>query len=124
MLHCTHYVQFATCHACAEVVAVVAYAAVHCCRSTVELIAYCCYCGYCWYTLYGSLALYCQRCCASHCKQVVKADNEGMNQVMTGMENQLKAYAAKEEATNQLVKESIIKVLTVLNLTLAKQCYR
>jgi hypothetical protein len=44
----------------------------------------------------------------------VKADNEGMNQVMTGMENQLKAYAAKEEATNQLVKESILKVLTVL----------
>jgi hypothetical protein len=46
----------------------------------------------------------------------VKADNEGMNQVMTGMENQLKTYAAKEEATNQLVKESILKVITVLIL--------
>jgi hypothetical protein len=46
----------------------------------------------------------------------VKADNEGMNQVMTGMENQLKAYAAKEEATNQLVKESILKVIAVLIL--------
>jgi hypothetical protein len=52
----------------------------------------------------------------SRCEQVVKADNEGMNQVMTGMESQLKAYAAKEEATNQLVKESILKVCSTVLL--------
>ena len=46
------------------------------------------------------------------CKQTVRTDAEGMLQVMSGMEKQLADYAAKEEATAHLAKESKQKAMT------------
>ena len=42
--------------------------------------------------------------------QTVRSDAEGMLQVMGSMEKQISAYAAKEEATAQLARESKQKV--------------